>query len=376
MPAAASAAPPPSVTPSARDLRLSLKVRSFRAFRDEAAIELRPLTLLYGHNQAGKSSLLRLVPLIADSLRPGTPALDLRSSSLRGASFKELGWMGRGPALSPWLKVVASGTTPAPTLVLQFGDDNGLLVNRVELFRGAGDKFRVSFEGDARRERDRVSARYAGQYRGADWSGPLSFSSLLPDGLPDEAAQIARDVSTALEPLRRARWLHASRLVDGAAAAAPAGGGAQVDGSELAAVLQAPRYRAVLDAASQWIAGQNIGLEVNVRPDEAGRPRFVLGFSGREHLPLYLAGEGVRALLPILLHACWAEAGHRGVDASAPSLLAIEEPEAHLHPNLQVALFRRLLATVQAGVPLVMEDPLGLRAPRDAGRRPCGGHPP
>jgi predicted ATPase len=40
---------------------------------------------------------------------------------------------------------------------------------------------------------------------------------------------------------------------------------------------------------------------------------------------------------------------------SAPSLLAIEEPEAHLHPHLQVALFQRLLDTVRAGVPVVLE---------------------
>ena len=40
-----------------------LQLESFRAFRDRAELELRPLTLLYGRNQVGKSTLLRLLPL-------------------------------------------------------------------------------------------------------------------------------------------------------------------------------------------------------------------------------------------------------------------------------------------------------------------------
>jgi len=341
--------------PTARDFMLRLKVRSFRSFRDEASFDLRPLTLLYGHNQAGKSSLLRLIALIADSLRPGTPGLDLQSPSLRGATFKELGWMGREPDFSPWLKVVASATTPAPTLVLQFADDGGMVVNRVQLFRGDGDKFVVSLDGDVRRERERTSASYAGTYRGTEWSGTLAFSHLFPEGLPEEAAQIAGEVSGALEPLIRAQWLHANRLADGAHEARRGYSGS-ADGSDLAAVLREPRYRAVLDVASAWMAAQpGLGREIAVHLDSAGQPRFVLGFPGREHLPLYLAGEGVRSLVPILLYACWAERRRRDGDENAPSLLAIEEPEAHLHPHLQVALFRRLLDTVRAGVPVVLE---------------------
>lgn len=53
--------------------QFTIKAKLFRAFREEVSFEIKPLTLLYGFNQAGKSSLLRLLPFLADSnqLEPG-----------------------------------------------------------------------------------------------------------------------------------------------------------------------------------------------------------------------------------------------------------------------------------------------------------------
>jgi predicted ATPase len=36
-------------------------------------------------------------------------------------------------------------------------------------------------------------------------------------------------------------------------------------------------------------------------------------------------------------------------------MLAIEEPEAHLHPTVQVALFDRLVETIGSGIPVMLE---------------------
>ena len=333
----------------------AFKVRSFRAFRDEASIRLRPLTLLYGHNQAGKSTLLRLLPLIANSLLPGTAALDLQSPSLRGGTFKELGWMGRAPALSPWITVVSHNSQPEPTFAIQYADDNGIVVNRVQLSRGiTGDTFIVSLDGDVHRTSEQIEALYSGKYRGSDWTGTLTFSRFFPDNLPDRAEEIAQDVQAALEPLARIQWLGANRLADGSAGTRRALC-CLPDGSDLASLMRG-QERTVLATASQWLSGQEgLADEVTIQTSPSGQPQLVLGAPGRERLPIYLAGEGVRALLPILLCACWADAGRGKADSDAPSMLAVEEPEAHLHPNLQVALFDRLIETVRRGIPVTLE---------------------
>ncbi len=334
----------------------AFKVRSFRAFRDEASIQLRPLTLLYGRNQAGKSTLLRLLPLVANSLLPGTAALDLQSPSLRGATFKELGWMGRAPALSPWITVVAQNAQPEPTFAIQYSDDNGIIVNRMRLSRGTTDDiFIVSLDGDVHRTSERIEARYSGKYRGSDWTGSLTFSRFFPDNLPDRAEEIAQDVQVTLEPFTRIQWLGANRLADDGIAGTRRVLCCLPDGSDLASLMHG-QERTVLDVASQWLAGQEgLANEVAIQTSPSGQPQLVLGAPGRERLPVYLAGEGIRALLPILLCACWADAGHGNADSDAPSMLAVEEPEAHLHPNLQVALFDRLIETVRRGVPVTLE---------------------
>ena len=46
-------------------------VENYRAFVDRASLELRPLTLLFGYNSAGKSALLRFLPIIGASSSSG-----------------------------------------------------------------------------------------------------------------------------------------------------------------------------------------------------------------------------------------------------------------------------------------------------------------
>lgn len=328
----------------------SLKLHEFRCFRDENTAEVRPLTLLYGFNQAGKSTLLRLLALIADSLQPGAGPLDLQSPSLRGASFKELGWLGREPNLSPWITLMAPDSPAASTYRIQFVDEDGLVVNRIHLIQGAeGDKFQVDLDGSLSRVGTRISASFAGRYRGEEWRGPLSFDSLFPEGLPPEANRLAQKVKAALGPLQRLQWLHANRFAD-AEWLRPLRC-CRPDGSDLPVLLRASSDERVLDAVSQWLEREGIGEHIAVRSDARGRPELIHHAGGREGLPLQLAGEGIRALLPILLCSFWSETKA----AAAPTMLALEEPEAHLHPTLQVALFDRLVDNVRAGIPVALE---------------------
>ena len=322
----------------------TLRVRSFRTFRDNTKLPLGPLTLLYGLNQTGKSSLLRLLPLIADSLRQDVPGLDLNSPALCGATFKEIGWMGNPPSYTPWLEII---TKNEESFCLQFNDDNGLFVNRLQLgVRGRPKQFNVSLEEIISHSPKSLIANYAGTWRGKDWSGKLTFKSMMPQGLPNEAQENILDkVNLSLSPVRDLQWLYADRL-SSADKNLPTRW-CQPSGSDLPGILQ--NNQKVVDKASSWLH-EKLGETIRVMVGADRVARFDLGRSAREYLPLRLAGEGIRSLLPILLCACWAESGE-----NAPTALVIEEPESHLHPNLQVDLLDRLVETVSKGIPVFLE---------------------
>ncbi len=329
-----------------------IKLQSFKAFKDEATLNVKPLTLIYGHNQAGKSTLLRLLGLISDSMQPNAGPLDLTSPSLRGAVFKEMGWLGpNGYSITPRFSITEGANETSPMVSLQYAEDDGLTVNRVEMTHGEnGDKFKVSLDKILSRSSNLFSASYAGKYKGKEWVGDLNFSSFIPSGLPEEAAKIAESVDVLLSPLKNMQWLRANRLADIASTDRKVRC-CKSDGSDLATILRGEQQLAILSSVTDWFARQDgIGNKVMIA-GASGDEKFYIGAAGRGDLPAHFAGEGVRALLPILLCAAWAESK----DESAPSMLAVEEPEAHLHPTLQVELFDRLIATVQSGIPVVLE---------------------
>jgi AAA15 family ATPase/GTPase len=69
----------------------SFTLQNYRSFVDRTTIELRPLTLLFGYNNSGKSALLRSLKLIADSLGGQSPTpLAFSSQAMRGSHFSEL----------------------------------------------------------------------------------------------------------------------------------------------------------------------------------------------------------------------------------------------------------------------------------------------
>lgn len=325
----------------------AIEVEGFRVFRDRARLELRPLTLLYGRNQAGKSTLLRLLPTLADAIFGAVPVFDITSSALMGASFKELGWLGPRPTGSPSIRLEASDQHSY--IEIQLTEDRGIVPNRVRVGSGSKDYADILLAGDSSRTASGFHAPYAGRMgTNEDWQGQIEFASMLPAGLLNTAMRRIAAVRSAFSKLERVQWLAASR--PGLAEALRSSRCCRPDGIDLPNLL-ADRKN-VVDLASSWLSESNIlGESVSIGQDASGSYRLELRRAGNESLPNHLSGEGTRWLLPILLCACWSElAGEDG-----PTMLAIEEMESRLHPNLQIALFERLLKTVAAGVPCVLE---------------------
>ena len=86
---------------------IELRIRNLRSFEDTGQIKLRPLTLLVGKNSSGKSTLLRVLPLLRQSIEVDTAG--------------PLLWFGRYVDFGSFVEAVRSGADPQEvTLELSF----------------------------------------------------------------------------------------------------------------------------------------------------------------------------------------------------------------------------------------------------------------
>jgi hypothetical protein len=68
-----------------------ISVENYRAFERGLDLDLRPLTLIYGKNNAGKSSVVRLAGILHDSVAEGSKSpFDLGGAAAGNASFVDV----------------------------------------------------------------------------------------------------------------------------------------------------------------------------------------------------------------------------------------------------------------------------------------------
>ncbi|MBN2801067.1 MAG: AAA family ATPase [Deltaproteobacteria bacterium] len=340
-------------------MNLELSLQAFRTFRDRQRVQLRPLTLVYGHNQAGKSTLLRVLPLLADALAQHGGGLDLRSAALRGATLRELGWLGVEPIPRPTVGMRAGAADDASRIEWAFTEEDGLAVPGTLRIGRADWTLDVRLDRRAGGELSAFTGMYSGTLSKEPWSGELRFTSLLPSAVPEALSGELGELQREVRWLMSGQWLQANRLVG---ASGRPSRFCRPDGSDLAPVFQRlPRGRQLLARASALL--QEIGLkdQVVLGLDSDGRPRLEARRPDRLQLPVHLAGEGYRAVLPIALLLAW------GLDEETrerPRWLAVEEPESHLHPDVQVKVADQLVAAAGAGLSVFLEthSPTILRA--------------
>lgn len=331
-------------------LPTAITLRNFRCFREATRLELRPVTLLYGINNAGKSALLRALPLLGDAAgMDGSGPLDLESSALYGGSFRDLRWKGpvdddSDPDLGIALHWQDGEESSELDLALRWFDDWRRLVVRHFTLRQGGEG--LSGEWVPRRE-ESSEPRLSYELRTSSALGVhrVGFRGLLPGS--DDAAIEAR-----LAPIRdqilgladSVQWLASTRrLPPTRPNVYPSGPRWRLrpDGQDVGAVLATQPQ--VLKAVSAWYE-RSLGRQLMVREVLPDSYRLVLRGLDKSTFDVDLidTGEGTIQVLAVLT----ALAASRG--AEGPTLVAIEEPESHLHPELQRALAEEICSLAAA----------------------------
>lgn len=377
-----------------------VRVENFKAWRDTGSLELAPLTLLFGTNSSGKSSINHLLALLKQTVRsPDRNAVfdfgDARSlvrlGSFKDAVFRhdlertlrfELEW-----ALEPTLSVrdplsghrYSGDRLSFIASARQFEGQRALQSQGFEytLSQGGGKELSAVYERDEKRQNrwrletsGYVAVRNPG--RPGELPKPAHFY-----GFPNEAlvfyqnTQFLSDLELALEtqlnqlsylgpirsgPERLYTWSgvvpeDVGLLGENAVQAVLAARGRALN-------WQAKARRAPFqDVVGRWLRRLGLASSFDVAEIAPERDLYevrVRAQARSDVVTLSDVGFGVSQVLPVIVQVFY---------APAHSTVLIEQPELHLHPGAQSALGDLLIEAVQAreeglqrGVQLIVES--------------------
>lgn len=331
----------------------SFSVENYRAFADETKIELRPLTLLFGYNNVGKSALIRALALIADSTKSDlTTPLDLSSEAARGCTFSEL-----------CSRLTGSNTI---RLGLDFGTD--YVVYDIAQPPSTYEQIIEHVQIERRPSPGKVIPALltfdlapAGNYE-ILWdkkfigSLPIIFEGLVPahttllvdvagHHLPYNVGLPLEHLSDELLYLRHALlWIGSLRNHPERSIQHKPGKRLRVNaaGKGIAEILIQDKLASgpLLPTVSRWYEDNfKRKLDVKQLPDR----RFELtleplAIEGNRAVNLADTGEGIAQVLPVLVAAAMVQRAGK----SDPTILALEQPELHLHPAVHASLAKYL----------------------------------
>lgn len=317
----------------------AFEIGNYRAFAETARVELRPLTLLFGYNNVGKSALARVLPLIRDSVavRHGLP-FNLDSPTVRGGEFADLRCKATGvrkiELRLEWEEVdqeyIRLTIQDLPerrqhvveSLELQFGNQS-LRANWLP-----EDTGRVS------PRRYLVTTLSSSGELEIGWEGLRPQPPDHPNGLGASVPLYSADL--ALDSFSETLWIGAIRSAQPRIQKFPRvePEGIEHDGEGAADVLAwDKKYGGELfSTVSKWYGDHaQAPLDVALRGDD-----YAL-VTGMHQVSLSDTGEGLTQVLPALVGGALAR---KRAQAGDDSYLVVEQPELHLHPRLHAPLAR------------------------------------
>ncbi|MFT3769455.1 MAG: ATP-binding protein [Minicystis sp.] len=306
----------------------ALLVSRYRAFAGDEALPLRPLTLLYGRNNSGKSALSRALAIIGASVsKDAASALVVPPEILRNGTFSDLAWQGDAGDYSFDLGLRwDDGDLREARYTLDGGSGRPNYVKEL-LLLGEGGK--LLWSGIAPPSRP---MRPQGDHAGSE----VRFVGSIPQDPEVSALQV---LAKCMEELRgHVQWLDGVRARPEREIKRTGTAPTQLnaDGSNAAQFLverpelveDVKRFYAVLNPARDLEVKEVLDVGHRITLNPKSRASF--------RIDLVDTGEGMAQVLPVLVSATLAAGMGRS------GLLAVEEPESHLHPDAQSVLARHL----------------------------------
>ena len=363
----------------------TLHIKNFKAWKDTGVIRLAPLTVIFGANSAGKSSLghlllaLKQTTLSADRKRPlhlgdenslidlGTFKECLHNHDLQNALEFELGWKTPGKDLEvrdPLSKKKFAGDELRLSVALSVDAKEQPRIDKLtyQLLRDEDTQLAVDYSRDAKGKLEIASNNYKFvRNTGRSWplDEPDKFYRISDQSRARfQNAEFLSDFALNTEAaLNRVYYLgplreHPKRIYSWSGETPESVG--QKGEFAVAAILAATAQERMLNRGpkkhmtrfdafiAQWLKDLGIIESFAVKPVAEGRKEYevvVKTHATASEVKITDVGFGVSQVLPALVQSFYCQPN---------STIWMEQPEIHLHPQVQAELADVFISAIQA----------------------------
>lgn len=263
-----------------------IEFENYKGFKDPQEIEIKPITLLIGKNSSGKSSICKLIPILAEGFDHPEDKFPLVSSD--------------GVRLSHTYQDLFHN-----------GDYTSLI------FRLTGtDSVELSYLMDD----------------GKFYNKDVRKNVFCPENTPKE---LTKDSVTYLGPIRN-HDIEFLNKYDVQNQTRPDGRGGETYGELLRSFLS---DGVLLEKVGNWF-DQNMSNQKLTFKEVAGKFGLVAPLIKRDKVEIHISevGEGVTQVLPVIV---------KSFEDIKDRLVILEQPALHLHPSIHFKISERLVKSTQ-----------------------------
>lgn len=311
----------------------SFTLENYKAFADRSVFSVRPITLFFGYNSAGKSAALRFLKLLADSTSGDCLApLNLGSEAVRGSDFKGL--------LSKYT------SSPRIDLGLEFGNLAlkysilhlpELKTQIVESFQIISEpqSLKASFEWNPYDQNFETAINKYALFQGENIEDAiLGFDGLVPSGYSRELESLLGPIAARLRKFCSDFVAISSDCIIPDRYYVETAPKKKISsrGEGIVQMLQAADDEVIFDISAwyQNTTGYSFQRSDITIGDRIGH-RFTLHPNSDQNIDIDVVdtGEGMGQVLPVVSLLTLAKHNALGGDP----VISLEHPELHIHPD-------------------------------------------
>ena len=289
-----------------------ISFKNYKLFKEEQTLELKPITILIGKNNSGKSAVLKLPVMIAGSLSGDFDEalqLDYLGVSL-GSEYKDLVY-NREIKFTDFLEISLSN----------IHDENKIkeLKTKIKLPDKAKEKAEV-FDWEYFENIDLVDKKEVDD----------NFKGILKNGNSKEGLNLNIDYIGAFREVPKVNYSYDSKDFENI--------GLKGENAYPILIQDKEDKRELLNSVSEWYKEnfENWSLDVKDFATPSGTQyQVVLSNEKLKDINIVYTGQGINQVLPLIVRSY--------MNDEESVLITIEEPETHLHPAAHGSLAQRFV---------------------------------